>query len=128
MAESSLRVLIVDDERLVRWSLAEAFRSAGFAVIEAEDVRSGLDRLQTTQPLAAALLDCRLPDDDGLVLCEAIHQQFPACVCLMMTAFRTPDLEPRAHRLGARLVIDKPFDIDHVVRYVRDSLDGAGPS
>jgi len=118
----SPKVLIVDDERLVRWSLAEAFRSAGFTVLEAQDVQSGMDCLAAGAGLDAALLDCRLPDADGLVLCDAIHRAWPACVCVMMTAFRTANLEPEAHRFGARRVIDKPFDVDDVVRSVRDAL------
>ncbi len=116
-------ILIVDDEALVRWSLGEAFRAAGFEVSEASDVRSGLERVASGNGLDAALLDCRLPDADGLTLCGAIQRERPGCLCLMMTAFRTPNLAHEAERLGARGVLDKPFDVEEVVAEVRRYLD-----
>ncbi|HVB38185.1 MAG TPA: response regulator [Vicinamibacterales bacterium] len=118
------RVLIVDDEALVRWSLGEAFREAGFLVTEASDARSGLEQIRSGDGVEVALLDCRLPDADGLTLCGALQQSWPGSLCLMMTAFRTPNLAHEAERLGARGVLDKPFDVEEVVALVRGYLDG----
>ncbi|MDE3153759.1 MAG: response regulator [Acidobacteriota bacterium] len=116
------RILIVDDEALLRWSLGEAFRGAGFDVAEAPDARSGRQQFEDARPFDVALLDCRLPDADGLSLCGELHRSQPACVCFMMTAFRTPNLADEAARLGARDVLDKPFDVERVVELVRRHL------
>ena len=60
----SRRVLVVDDEELIRWSLAERLRSDGHEIIEAGTGADALDRADTGVDLV--LLDYKLPDEDGI--------------------------------------------------------------
>ena len=60
------RVLVLDDERLVRWSLAERLRRDSLDPVEAETVTEALD--QAARGIDAAILDYKLPDGDGLAL------------------------------------------------------------
>ena len=63
-------VLVVDDEMLIRWALAESLASAGFAVVQAGTAREALERVASPAGrIAVALLDLRLPDSTGTLAC-----------------------------------------------------------
>jgi DNA-binding NtrC family response regulator len=105
------RVLVVDDEPLVRWSIAETLRGAGYDVVEAADADSALRILVEEQVPDAILLDLRLPDCSDLHLLETIKLILPGTPVVLMTAFGTPELAADARQLGAYAVLEKPFDL-----------------
>jgi DNA-binding NtrC family response regulator len=106
------RVLVVDDEPLVRWSIAETLRGGGHDVVEARDADSALRVLVDDQrPPDAILLDLHLPDCSDLRLLETIKLILPGTPVVLMTAFGTPELAAEARQLGARAVLEKPFDL-----------------
>ena len=80
MAERHL--LVVDDERLVRWSLAERFRADGFEVMEAGSVEAAIEQLGKSPD--AVILDFRLPDGDGVSLLKRIRQNDPDLPVIML--------------------------------------------
>lgn len=107
------RVLVVDDEPLVRWSIAETLREHGYDVAEAEDARGA--RAAIAEPFAApdaVLLDLKLPDNDDLALLRSIRHVLPVVPVILMTAFGTPEVLEEAHGLGVYTVLDKPFDLE----------------
>jgi DNA-binding NtrC family response regulator len=113
------RVLVVDDELLIRWSLSEGLAKAGFEVIEAEDARGALECFAPGSPaIDAVLLDLRLPDSADLGLLRRIRQLAPATPVIMMTAYGTAETREDALRLGAHHVVSKPFDLHHMVTLV----------
>ena len=113
----SLRVLVVDDEALIRWSLAESFTDAGHSVIEASDGASAV--AQASDGLFDAIvLDYRLPDSNDLHLLETIRGLQPKAALVMMTAFGTPEVTSGALKLGAYRVVAKPFDVHDIVDLV----------
>ena len=66
------RVLVVDDEPLIRWSLAEALGERGYSVVEAGTGREAIDEvLASSEPFGVIVLDLRLPDSDNLSLLDA---------------------------------------------------------
>jgi len=118
-AARCLRVLVVDDEPLIRWSIAETLGAAGHEVIEAEDAASALRAIHDQPDPNVVLLDFRLPDSDDLGLLAKIRQMAPDAAVVMMTAFGTPDVTAGALKLGASQVLSKPFnmhDLEDVVR------------
>jgi DNA-binding NtrC family response regulator len=118
-AARHLRVLVVDDEPLIRWSIAETLGAAGHQVVEAQDAASALQALADGPKPALVLLDYRLPDSNDLGLLEKIRGIAPATTVIMMTAFGTPDVTTGALKLGATKVLNKPFnmhDLEAVVR------------
>jgi DNA-binding NtrC family response regulator len=118
-AARCLRVLVVDDEPLIRWSIAETLGAAGHEVVEAEDAASALRAIQERPDPNVVLLDFRLPDSDDLGLLAKIRQIAPDAAVVMMTAFGTPDVTAGALKLGASQVLSKPFnmhDLEDVVR------------
>ena len=111
--ESPLRVLVVDDEPLVLWSIAERLRAYGVDLWEAADARGALRILSSeSDPPDVILLDLRLPDSSDLSLLTAMRGLAPAARVILMTAFGTPEVSDEARRLGAFAVIEKPFDLD----------------
>jgi two-component system, NtrC family, nitrogen regulation response regulator GlnG len=117
------RVLVVDDELLIRWALREALEAEGYAVTEAADAaaaRRALD--ERGAPLDAVVLDYRLPDSNDLGLLASMRQAAPAMPVIMMTAYSTADMVKDALDLGAFRVVGKPFEVHQMVDLVGDAL------
>jgi DNA-binding NtrC family response regulator len=106
------RILVVDDELLIRWSLCEALRDHGYVVTEAPDGTSALLALRGGGPLPdVVLLDFRLPDSNSLELLSKIRTLAPKARVILMTAFTTPDVVEGAMQRGAYDVVAKPFEM-----------------
>lgn len=107
-----LRVLVVEDETLIRWSIAETLAQEGHSVVEAGDARTAVEALtEAAEPIDVVLLDYRLPDSNDLGLLANIRRLQPESAVVMMTAFGTPEVTKGARELGAYGVVSKPFDI-----------------
>jgi DNA-binding NtrC family response regulator len=114
----SLHVLVVDDEFLIRWSLAETLGEEGHRVAEAGDGETALKALGSEAPFDIVLLDYHLPDSHDLTLLATIRQLAPQAVVIMMTAFGTPEMIEHALGLGAFRVVSKPFDVHDIASLV----------
>ena len=114
---ASLRVLIVDDEPLIRWSLAQMLADAGHVTIEAADGAAAVRAV--SQPVDVILLDYRLPDSSDLTLLSTLRRLAPDSAIVIMTAHGTPDIITEALRLGAHRVVAKPFELHDLVALVR---------
>lgn len=112
-----LRVLVVDDEALVRWAIGQTLDPDLYEIVEAADAKSAVRALLDATP-HVVLLDLRLPDCNDLRLLETVRRLAPAATVILMTAFGSPDVRAAALRLGAAGVVDKPFDLDHLVGLV----------
>ncbi|HVZ20857.1 MAG TPA: response regulator [Vicinamibacterales bacterium] len=114
----SLNVLVVDDEALIRWSLAESLTDAGHSVTEASDGAEAIAQVSDGTRFDAILLDYRLPDSNDLGLLQTIRERQPGAAVVMMTAFGTPEVTAGALKLGAFRVVPKPFDVHDMVDLV----------
>lgn len=124
MTASPLRVLVVEDEALIRWSIAETLARNGHQVVEAATAAGAVQAIHDTpQPIDVVLLDLRLPDSADLQLLDDIRHLRPESAVVMMTAFGSPELARRAVDLGAYRVVDKPFDMDALDRLLREAHD-----
>lgn len=116
--KSPRRILVVDDEPLIRWSVSESLSDLGYDVEEASDATSALRAITTTMlPFDTVVLDLRLPDMDDLSLLATLRQILPQARLVLMTAFGTPELLTSAWELGAG-VITKPFELDALTALV----------
>ena len=109
-----LCVLIVDDEPLIRWSLAETLVEHGYAVVQAGDGKGALAALADPLLVDVVMLDYRLPDSDGLQLLAAIRGLSPHSRVVVMTAYGTSEMAAEALRLGAVDVVNKPIEMHDV--------------
>ena len=114
-----LRILVVDDESLIRWSLAETLSDLGHVVAEAGDGDTALRELTGGDGVFdVVLLDYHLPDSHDLALLSQIRQLSPHTAVIMMTAFATPEMSDAALRIGAYRVVAKPFEVHEMADLV----------
>jgi len=108
----ALRVLVVEDELLIRWAISETLAHAGHTVIEAEDGATAVQALaDSAQLVDAVLLDYRLSDSNDLTLLASIRRLSPHSPVILMTAYGTPEVTKGALELGAYRVMSKPFEM-----------------
>lgn len=110
-----LRVLVVDDEALIRWSLVQTLRDSGHEAVEAVDGRTAVQALSDAPlPFDVVLLDFRLPDSTDLILLSRLRQLAPRTQVILMTAFGTPEVVEAALDLGVFRVVGKPLEMTEV--------------
>ena len=115
-------VLVIDDERMIQWSMEQTLGAAGHTVVTAGTVAEGLARWRDSRP-DVVFLDVRLPDGDGLGMLERLRAeegQRPAVI--VMTAFDEGGVAEQALRLGARAYMKKPFDFTELQALVDRAL------
>lgn len=121
-SERLFRVLVVEDEMLLRWSLAEVLRRGGHTVMEATNASDARAAMTSgTDGIDVVLLDLRLPDSNDLRLLEEVRRRLPHSAVIMMTAFGTPELVQGALERGAYCVMNKPFDVHTVEGVIRNA-------
>lgn len=118
---SGARILVVDDEELIRWSLVERMRAEGHDVVEAgtgaeaiEHARDGVDLV---------LLDYKLPDMDGVTVLRRIKELDPDALVILLTAYASVETAVEAMKEGAFHFANKPFDLDDVAFLVSRALE-----
>ena len=118
----ALRVLVVDDEPLLSWSLTETLDESGAVATEAGSVAAALRALsEAREPFDVVLLDCQLPDVHNLNLLCTIRRLSPSSRVILMSADATPELARDAVALGAAGVVNKPIDMHDVPALVHDA-------
>ncbi len=115
------RVLVVDDESLIRWSLAERLRADGHVVTEAGTAAEAIDRAE--QGVDLVLLDYKLPDEDGLAVLRRLRDLDLDILVIMLTAHKGVETVVEAMKAGAYDYATKPFDLDDVALRVTRALE-----
>jgi DNA-binding NtrC family response regulator len=118
-----MTVLVVDDEPLTRWSVAETLEASGYRVTQAGDALSALEALNGRSGAAdLVLLDLRLPDSSDLGVLSMMRRLAPGTPVIVMTAYGSDRLRIDACSRGAYAVIDKPFDMSALPPLVEAGL------
>jgi two-component system nitrogen regulation response regulator GlnG len=115
------RILVVDDEPAIGWSLRERLGDEGHAVEVAASVEAAVDTCGSFTP-DALLLDVRLPGRDGLSALPDLQALAPAARIVVMTAFGDLDTAVRAMNAGAFDYLVKPFDLESVSQVIARAL------
>ena len=118
----SRSVLVVDDEKLVRWSLRESLREKGYEVSMAESGEEAL-LLAKKHSFDAVLLDIRLPDMDGLDVLKGIKEVEGDLMVIVMTAYSDVQTAVMAMKAGAYDYIDKPFELEELKILIQKALE-----
>lgn len=119
---SPLRILVVEDEMLIRWSIVETLGQDGHTVLEADTAAAATAAIKgSTEPIDVVLLDYRLPDSNDFTLLKNIRRMLPSAAIILMTAHGSPDVTRGALEEGACRVMNKPFDMQDVVSAVIDA-------
>lgn len=115
MAEaSSVRLLLVEDDRIIRITVRDALVRAGFTVIEHADGASALRAIENER-FDIVLTDVRLPGADGLAIFRRIRALHPGTAVLLFTGYAEVDNAVAVMREGARDYLQKPFKMDDLL-------------
>jgi DNA-binding NtrC family response regulator len=109
MSRERTRVLIIDDEEIVRESLSGWLEEDGYTIGTASDGPAALERLRG-EPWSILLLDLKMPGMDGLQVLDEAKKLQPDVAAVIMTAYATVDTAVTAMKLGAYDYLVKPFD------------------
>ena len=118
-------ILIIDDDELVRGTIADNLRDAGYVVSTARDGAAALDMLAAGLPPAVVVTDIIMPNKEGLETILDLRSRFPQVRVVAISGGgrqRGGNLLDLAGKMGADAVLAKPLDIDLLVRTIRDML------
>src|SRR5450759_1628192 len=116
------KIMIVDDERLVRWSLRQKCEEWGYQVVEADGGEPGLKLAQRESP-DLVLLDVRMPDLSGIEVLDQLKKNGDARAVIMITADPQLDDVKAALKLGAYDFVGKPIDFDELHVAIKNALE-----
>lgn len=116
------RILVVDDEHLIRWSLEQNLKKQGYEVVSAGNGEDALRIVREEQP-DLVLLDIQLPGISGLEVLEKIKEHDEEILIIMVTAHGALETAVHAMRLGAYDYINKPFNLDEMAIVIRKALE-----
>ncbi|HEV2130790.1 MAG TPA: sigma-54 dependent transcriptional regulator [Longimicrobiaceae bacterium] len=113
-----MRILVVDDERSIRFSLVELLESEGHELREAEHAPAALAALEG-QPADLVISDLSMPAMDGMQLLDEVTARHAGTLFVLMTAFGDERAAVRALKAGAYDYVPKPFDNEEIRAIVR---------
>lgn len=116
------KLLVVDDEHLIRWSLEQNLKKQGYEVVTAGTGEEALRLVREEQP-DLIMLDIQLPGISGIDVLEKIKDHNDDIIVIMVTANSGLENAVNAMRLGAYDYISKPFNLDELSIVVRKALE-----
>lgn len=116
------KILVIDDEKLLRWSLEQGLSKEGFTVISAENGADGL-RIYFEELPDIVLLDIHLPDISGISVLEEIKKESKDAVVIMITAFGDIQTAVKTIKVGAYDFVEKPFNMDKLKILIGKALE-----
>ena len=122
MSGERTRILVVDDEEIVRESLGGWLEKDGYAVASSPDGRSAVERLKA-EKWDVLLVDLKMPGMDGLQVLDEARKLQPEATAVMMTAYATVDTAVAAMKLGAFDYLVKPFDPEELSLMLKKIVD-----
>jgi two-component system, NtrC family, nitrogen regulation response regulator GlnG len=115
------KILIVDDEKSVRYSFSKILNTGKFELFEAENFDTAMEKFQSVKP-DIAIVDIEMPGKTGLDLLKAIKELSPQTPVIIVTAFGSGDRVIRAMKFGAYEYIEKPFDVPSLINLIDEAL------
>jgi DNA-binding NtrC family response regulator len=120
--KTKARILIVDDELVVRDSLGKWFTSEGYAAYPTGSAREALETIQH-QEFDIALIDIKMPGMDGMELQARLKEADPELAVIVMTGYASVETAVQALKRGAYEYITKPVDPDELSHLVANALE-----
>ncbi|MBC7767245.1 MAG: response regulator transcription factor [Phycisphaerales bacterium] len=121
MTKDAQRVLIIEDDKPLRATLAATLKAEGYAIVEAGSVTSARQRI-AEGPIDLAVLDLGLPDQDGIALLIELRARGDMTPIVVLTARHDEATKVRALDLGADDYVTKPFGLAELLARIRSAL------
>jgi DNA-binding NtrC family response regulator len=113
-----MKILVVEDEDILRISIRDDLKEAGFKVAGCRTPVSALSLLET-EKYDVAIVDYKMPEMDGITLLQRIKQKLPDCAVIVISAFGTIQIAVEAMKRGAYDYITKPFSNEELILMLR---------
>jgi len=116
-------ILIIDDDEVLSDVLSRRLRQQGFEALTADSGQCGLARARADQP-SLILLDLRLPDADGITICEQLADDLETCAIpvIILTGMERPDILRRCRAAGCHYYLRKPYDPNALLILIRQAI------
>ena len=118
----TIKIMVVDDEHLIRWSLEQNLKKQGYEVVTAGNGEDALRIVREEQP-DLVLLDIQLPGISGMEVLEKVKEFDEETIVIMLTAYGGLETAVNAMRLGAYDYINKPFNLDELGIVIKKALE-----
>ncbi len=118
------KILVIDDELIIRVSCERALSSEGYEVKAVSSGSEGLALLEK-EPFTLILLDLKMPGMDGMDVLEKINEKWPEAKVIVITGYSTVETAVKVLRSGAFNYIEKPFTPDTLLAAVKEALESA---
>ncbi len=115
------KILIIDDEKVLRIGTQRLLEDLGYEVFVAESGSEGI-KLGTQDDFDVAIIDLKMPDYDGLEVLKRIKDSHPNTICFIATAYASYDTAIQSTRLGAFCYIPKPFTPDEFIYQIEQGI------
>jgi DNA-binding NtrC family response regulator len=116
------KILVIDDEKLIRWTLEQHLVKEGYEVATAESAEKGFALIAEDTP-DLVLLDNRLPEMTGLEMLEKLNVQEHGLMVIMITAYGMVETAVKAMKFGAYDYISKPFNLEEITFVIKKALE-----
>jgi len=116
------KIVIVDDEQAIRWSLGEALKNEGYETEEIENGKKALKAFRN-DPADLIILDLKLPDINGIEVLKKIKEMDEQVPVIMMTAYGQIETAVEAIRCGAYDFLLKPFQLEKMKITIRNAFE-----
>jgi DNA-binding NtrC family response regulator len=115
-----MRVLLAEDEFIIRWVLTEALRDAGFEVLEASNGEAALQLMENPDHIAAVVTDFHMPGANGVAVARRARDRHPDIPIVLITG--RPDLVSDYEIEQPFVCLPKPFSVEQMVSIVRQAV------
>ncbi len=116
-----MKILVVDDEQLVRWFLERALKKGNHEVITASNIIEAYDKLEASD-IDLLFLDLRMPEGNGTELIKKVHNSANKPKIIVCSAFVTAELEEEFKSDGI-CILRKPFKLDELNNALKNCLE-----
>ncbi len=117
------RVLVVEDDEILRAEIAGALEDEGHAVVQSASTEEATSHLLRQEAFALVITDLKLPDGSGLDVLRKARSRWPDGPVLVMTAYASVDTAVEAMRLGAFHYLQKPLSVETLLAEVEKALE-----
>jgi len=118
------KILVIDDEKLIRWTLEQHLVKEGYEVTTVDTAEKGLELIVEDTP-DIILLDNRLPEMTGIEMLEKLKVRERGLTVIMITAYGLVESAVKAMKLGAYDYISKPFNLEEISFVIRKALEAS---
>ncbi len=116
------KILVIDDEPIVRTSCIRSLSPEGYEVKSASSGKEALELLEN-EPFNLVLLDLKMPDMDGIEVLKKIKDTWPDTKVVMITGYSTVETAVKTLKLGAFSYLEKPFTPDTLLETAKEALN-----